>query len=121
MGAQRVDALLVARGLCDSREQAKRLIMAGEVMTGTVRVAKASQKLAEDAPLSVKEKPKFVGRGGFKIEGALEEFEIEVEGLVCAGGLDWGVYGCYRGGRSGCMRLMWGPISWCGSCGVMSE
>ena len=46
MAKQRVDALLVSRGLCDSREQAKRLIMAGEVMTGTERVAKPSTKIA---------------------------------------------------------------------------
>lgn len=84
MAKQRVDALLVARGLCDSREQAKRLIMAGEVMTGTERIAKPSQKLAGDADLSVKEKPKYVGRGGFKIEGALREFGIDPTGWVCA-------------------------------------
>jgi 23S rRNA (cytidine1920-2'-O)/16S rRNA (cytidine1409-2'-O)-methyltransferase len=84
MAKQRVDALLVARGLCDSREQAKRLIMAGEVMTGTARVAKASQKLEEDADLSVKEKPRYVGRGGLKLEGALKEFGLNPSGWVCA-------------------------------------
>ena len=84
MAKQRVDALLVSRGLCHSREQAKRLIMAGEVMTGTERVAKPSTKLAEDADLSVKEKPKYVGRGGLKIEGALCEFGIDPTGWVCA-------------------------------------
>jgi 23S rRNA (cytidine1920-2'-O)/16S rRNA (cytidine1409-2'-O)-methyltransferase len=84
MAKERVDALLVARGLCDSREQAKRLIMAGEVMTGTQRVDKPSTKLAEDADLSVKEKPKFVGRGGFKLEGALQEFGIDPTGWICA-------------------------------------
>ncbi len=84
MGRERVDSLLVSRGLCDSREQAKRLIMAGEVMTGTERVSKPSQKLAADAELSVKERPKYVGRGGFKIEGALREFGIDPSGWVCA-------------------------------------
>ena len=84
MASLRVDSLLVARGLCDSREQAKRLIMAGEVMTGTVRIAKPSQKLAEDADLSVKERPKYVGRGGFKLEGALRDFGIDPTGFICA-------------------------------------
>jgi len=84
MGRERVDSLLVSRGLCDSREQAKRLIMAGEVMTGTERVSKPSQKLAADAELSVKERPKYVGRGGFKIEGALRAFGIDPSGWVCA-------------------------------------
>ena len=84
MAKQRVDALLVSRGLCESREQAKRLVMAGEVMTGTERVGKPSTKLAEDANLSVKERPKYVGRGGFKIEGALREFGIDPAGWVCS-------------------------------------
>lgn len=84
MGKQRVDALLVARGLCDSREQAKRLVMAGEVMSGTERIAKPSQKVAEEAPLQVKEKPRYVGRGGLKIEGALRAFGINPRGWVCA-------------------------------------
>ena len=84
MSTQRVDALLVTRGLCDSREQAKRLIMAGEVMTGTERISKPSQKVAPDADLSVKERPKYVGRGGFKIEGALHEFSIDPTGWTCA-------------------------------------
>lgn len=84
MAKERVDAMLVARGLCDSREQAKRLIMAGEVMSGTERIAKPSQKLPADADLSVKEKPRYVGRGGLKMEGALREFDIDPTGWVCA-------------------------------------
>ena len=73
---ERADALLVTRGLCDSREQAKRLILAGEVSTGTVVVAKPSTKLSFDADLSIKDKPNYVGRGGLKIEGALDTFKI---------------------------------------------
>lgn len=80
---ERVDSLLVARGLCESREIAKRLVMAGEVFLGTERVSKASTKVAVDGDLSVREKPKFVGRGGLKLEGALEHFEIGVEDFVC--------------------------------------
>ncbi len=83
MAKERADALLTARGLCDSREQAKRLILAGEVMTGTVRVAKPSTKLDTEADLTVREKPKFVSRGGLKMEGALKEFEINPKGLTC--------------------------------------
>ena len=94
---ERVDALLVAQGLADSREQAKRLVLAGEVLCGTERVTKASQKFASDAPLSVKDRPKFVGRGGFKIEGALEAFGIDVTGLV---GID---VGSSTGGFTDCL------------------
>ena len=83
MKKERIDALLVQRGLCDSREQAKRLILAGEVRSGDRVIDKASTKLALDAELSLKEKPKFVGRGGLKIEGALDGFGIDPEGWVC--------------------------------------
>jgi len=84
MAKERVDAVLVSRGLCDSREQAKRLIMAGEVLVGTERVSKPSQKVESDALLKVKERPKYVGRGGFKLEGALKEFGVDPTGWVCA-------------------------------------
>lgn len=80
---ERADALLVARGLCDSREQAKRLIMAGEVLCGTARVSKPAAKLPVDAELHVKERPKYVGRGGLKLEGALDVFGIDPVGWVC--------------------------------------
>ncbi|MBK1832720.1 TlyA family RNA methyltransferase [Roseibacillus ishigakijimensis] len=80
---ERVDSLLVARGLCESREVAKRLVMAGEVFLGTERVSKAATKVPVDADLRVREKPKFVGRGGFKLEGALEHFGITVTDFTC--------------------------------------
>ena len=80
---ERVDVLLVARGLCESREQAKRLIMAGEVMSGTERVAKPSTKLPVDAELTVMQRPRYVGRGGLKMEGALQGFGIDPTGWVC--------------------------------------
>jgi len=79
----RIDALLVARGLCDSREQAKRLILAGEVRSGDHVIDKPSTKLAPDAPLEVKEKLRYVGRGGFKLEGALDHFAVDPTGWTC--------------------------------------
>ena len=94
---ERADALLVSRGLCDSREQAKRLILAGEVSTGTTVVAKPSTKLSCDADLSIKEKPKYVGRGGLKIEGALDTFQIDPTGMTC---LD---VGASTGGFTDCL------------------
>ena len=81
--SERADALLVERGLCDSREQAKRLIMAGEVLWGTERVAKPSSRIPVDADLSVRERPRYVGRGGLKLEGALQEFALDPTGLIC--------------------------------------
>lgn len=94
---ERADALLVSRGLCDSREQAKRLILAGEVMAGTTVVAKPSTKLSDDAELTVKERPKFVGRGGLKMEGALDRFDIDPTGMTC---LD---VGASTGGFTDCL------------------
>jgi 23S rRNA (cytidine1920-2'-O)/16S rRNA (cytidine1409-2'-O)-methyltransferase len=83
MKKDRIDALLVIRGLCDSREQAKRLVLAGEIRSGDHVIDKPSTRLACDAPLEVKEKPRFVGRGGLKLEGALDAFQIDPSGWVC--------------------------------------
>ncbi len=97
MARERVDVLLVARGLCETREQAKRLVMAGEVRSGDRVVEKASTRLDEDAALEVRERPKFVGRGGLKLEGALDHFGIAVEGRTC---LD---VGASTGGFTDCL------------------
>lgn len=94
---ERADALLVARGLAESREQAKRLILAGEVLCGTTVVAKPSTKIETEAAITVKERPKFVGRGGLKMEGALDAFKIDPTGLVC---LD---VGASTGGFTDCL------------------
>lgn len=94
---ERVDVLLVARGLCETREQAKRLVLAGEARSGDRVIDKPSTKLVEDAPLSLKEKPKYVGRGGLKMEGALDAFGISPEGRVC---LD---IGASTGGFTDCL------------------
>jgi 23S rRNA (cytidine1920-2'-O)/16S rRNA (cytidine1409-2'-O)-methyltransferase len=83
MKLERVDVLLVEKGLCESREQAKRLILAGEVRVGDRVIDKPGQKLADDSALEVREKPKFVGRGGIKLEGALEAFGIDPTAWVC--------------------------------------
>lgn len=96
-GKDRVDALLVARGLCDSREQAKRLVLAGEVKSGDRVIDKPSVKLALDAPLEVREKLKYVGRGGLKMEGALDAFGLSPAGLIC---LD---IGASTGGFTDCL------------------
>jgi 23S rRNA (cytidine1920-2'-O)/16S rRNA (cytidine1409-2'-O)-methyltransferase len=79
----RLDALMFNRGMCDSREQAKRLVLAGEVKVDGRMVDKPAEKFGEDVVVEIKEKPKFVGRGGLKLEGALEAFGIDVTGWVC--------------------------------------
>lgn len=97
MKLKRVDILLVERGLCDSREQAKRLILAGEVRSGDRVVDKPGTKLAIEAPLEVKKKSRYVGRGGFKLQGALESFTVDPSGWTC---LD---VGASTGGFTDCL------------------
>lgn len=80
---ERVDILLVERGLCETREKAKRSIMAGLVYSNETRIDKAGEKIAIDAPLQVKgSQLKYVSRGGLKLEKALEVFDISVEGKL---------------------------------------
>ena len=97
MAKERLDVLLVQRGLCPSREKAQRLIMAGAVFSGGTRLEKASQALPEDAPLEVREADRYVGRGGHKLEAALRHFGVDPGGLTC---LD---VGASTGGFTDCL------------------
>jgi len=82
-GKSRLDVALVERGLIDSREKARRAIMAAQVLVNGQPVAKAGTLVAADAELSLVAKEKFVGRGGLKLEGALDTFEIDPTGRIC--------------------------------------
>jgi 23S rRNA (cytidine1920-2'-O)/16S rRNA (cytidine1409-2'-O)-methyltransferase len=96
----RADALLVVRGLAPTRAQAQALIMAGEVTTGDRRVDKPGALLAEDAPIGVAARPRFVSRGGDKMEGAIASFAplgLAVAGKRC---LD---VGASTGGFTDCL------------------
>jgi 23S rRNA (cytidine1920-2'-O)/16S rRNA (cytidine1409-2'-O)-methyltransferase len=73
--------LLVAKALADSRTQAKALILAGKVKLGTERLDKPGRSLPEDSEVSVEAPPRFVSRGGEKLEGFLDQFEISIDGL----------------------------------------
>jgi 23S rRNA (cytidine1920-2'-O)/16S rRNA (cytidine1409-2'-O)-methyltransferase len=79
----RLDRLIVERGLAESREKAQALIMAGEVRVNGQKAAKPGQPVAGDAAVEVLARPPFVGRGGFKLAGALRHFAIDVTGKVC--------------------------------------
>jgi 23S rRNA (cytidine1920-2'-O)/16S rRNA (cytidine1409-2'-O)-methyltransferase len=94
---QRLDLLLVARGLFESREKARRAIMAGQVRCGDRVVDKASATFEEDAELNVAAPEKYVGRGGYKMEGALAKFGISPAGFTC---LD---IGASTGGFTDCL------------------
>ena len=77
----RIDELLVAQGLADSRARAKALVLAGKVRLGTERLDKPGRTLPEDVLLTVLQPPRFVSRGGEKLEGFLDRFGIDVAGL----------------------------------------
>lgn len=84
MTKERVDVLLVQRGLAESRSQAQRLIMAGQVRTSGQIVYKPAVKLSADAPLEVEQAPRFVSRGGLKLLAAFEGFDLQPQDQVCA-------------------------------------
>src|SRR5690625_2351597 len=77
----RLDELLAARGEVESRSQAKGLILSGRVRLGTEVLDKPGKMLPSDAEIWIVQPPKFVGRGGEKLEKALDEFKIECEGV----------------------------------------
>jgi 23S rRNA (cytidine1920-2'-O)/16S rRNA (cytidine1409-2'-O)-methyltransferase len=77
---QRLDELLVARGLAESRTQAKALIMSGRVLSGTERLDKPGKEFSTEVELSVQQPPRFVSRGGEKLSAALGHFAIDLRG-----------------------------------------
>jgi len=84
---QRIDLLLVERGLAESRAKAQALVMAGAVVVGETRVDKAGQLVDPALPIRLKEgaaPQRWVSRGALKLVGALEAFPISPAGLTCA-------------------------------------
>lgn len=77
---QRLDELLVARGLAESRSQAKALIMAGRVLHGTTRLDKPGKEVPAGIALTLEQPPRFVSRGGEKLAGFLEKFPLDLDG-----------------------------------------
>ena len=97
MSKQRLDILLVSRNLVESRELAQRLIIAGEVSVGGHPSTKPGLKVNEDADIAIRNRPRYVSRGGLKMEGALNAFPVSAEGKVC---LD---IGASTGGFTDCL------------------
>ncbi|NPV77020.1 MAG: TlyA family RNA methyltransferase [Anaerolineae bacterium] len=85
MNMIRLDTLMAERGLVESRSQAQNLIMAGEVRVNGEVVLKPSHKVSPQADVIIKQPPRFVSRGGEKLEAALGAFGLgDLSGLVCA-------------------------------------
>jgi 23S rRNA (cytidine1920-2'-O)/16S rRNA (cytidine1409-2'-O)-methyltransferase len=83
MTKKRADQLLVERGLAESRTRAQALIMAGLVMSGEKKIAKAGDMLTEEAALEVRGKDHpWVSRGGVKLDHGLDHFGFKVDGAI---------------------------------------
>ena len=80
----RPDVLLVERGFAESRTLAQRLVMAGQVRVGGEVVLRSAKNFPLDAPVEVEHGPRFVSRGGEKLEAALRAFGVNITGCVCA-------------------------------------
>jgi 23S rRNA (cytidine1920-2'-O)/16S rRNA (cytidine1409-2'-O)-methyltransferase len=98
---ERIDKLLVERGLAESRTKAQALVMAGVVLVNEQQVQKPSEQFAIDVRIRVKHADdpasRYVGRGGLKLQAALREFQLNVQGAVC---LD---VGASTGGFTDCL------------------
>ncbi len=93
----RLDLLLVERGLEETRQRAQAVIMSGQVYVEGRRVDKPGTAIAADAALEVREGLRYVGRGGLKLEKAVQAFPISLEGKTCAD------IGASTGGFTDCM------------------
>ena len=81
---KRLDLLLVERGLCDSRTRAQALVLEGKVRVAGQVETKASRQVEEDAEVELEAPPRFVSRGGEKMQGAFDKFAgLSAEGRVC--------------------------------------
>ena len=94
---QRIDTFLVEHNLAESREQAKRLILAGAVTVNGSADIKPGRRIPADAEVVVQERQKYVSRGGFKLEKALSTFDLDVQNRVA---LD---VGASTGGFTDCL------------------
>ena len=95
---ERLDVLVVKRGLAESREKAKALIMAGNIFVRDQREDKAGSTFPEDVPIELRGKPmKYVSRGGYKLEKAIELWQVPLENQIC---MD---VGSSTGGFTDCM------------------
>ena len=98
MSKERLDVLLVNRGLAESREKAKAIIMSGNVYVEGQKEDKAGSTFADTANIEVRDTTlKYVSRGGLKLEKAMENFDVTIKGKIC---MD---VGSSTGGFTDCM------------------
>lgn len=94
----RLDRVIVERGLASSREKAQAMILAGEVLVNGATLTKSGHLVPADAQIEIHSRlQKYVSRGGFKLEGALQDFSVDAKGKTC---LD---LGSSNGGFTDCL------------------
>ncbi|MBA3450462.1 MAG: TlyA family RNA methyltransferase [Chloroflexia bacterium] len=96
-GRTRLDEALVGRGLTDSRSRARALILAGDALVNGVSIVRAGTSVLESDELSLKSAPRFVSRGGDKLNHGLDAFGLDVRGAVVAD------FGASTGGFTDCL------------------
>ena len=116
-GRQRIDQLLVARNLAESREKAQALLLAGEVLVNGQKVTKAGAPVDETASIEVLARMPWVSRGGYKMLGALEHWGLDVTGRVCVdvGSSTGGFTDCllqHGAARVHCVDVGAGQLHW---------
>ncbi len=114
---ERLDTLLVARGLAESRQKARGLIMAGRVLVDDVRTDKPGRQVAADCEIVIREGIDYVSRGGIKLKGALDGLRIDPRGLTVldAGASTGGFTDCllaHRAARVIAADVGYGQLDW---------
>ncbi len=117
MAKVRVDDLLVQLGYFPNRDAALRAVIAREVRVDDVYVSSAGLKVREDADVFVKNAKRFVSRGGHKLQGALDHFGVNIEGMSCidVGSSTGGFSDCLlqAGAKSvACVDVNYGQLAW---------
>lgn len=97
MSAPRLDKVMVERGLCESEHKARAMVMAGDVLVNGQKETRAGRSIKPGDEVALKQKPRYVSRGGEKMEGALKAFNIDPTGIVAAD------FGSSTGGFSDCL------------------
>ena len=92
-----LDHALVDRGICETLDKSRAIIMAGDVLVNGQKEFRAGRPVSESDDIALREKPRFVSRGGEKLEGALNAFDIDVTGMIAAD------FGSSTGGFTDCL------------------
>lgn len=117
MKKSRIDDRLVQLGLCADRDEALRMVIAGEVLADDIRVGSVAQLVSKDTLVRVKSRKRFVSRGGDKLAFALDAFNVDVSSLRCLdiGSSTGGFTDCLLQAGAAevtCVDVNYGQLAW---------